>query len=200
MIHWAWGQSDCRLAKEKYKVWCTKRWKFWCYESRMLYKRDPIVALLPGTRLPSRCIATIASTSLQPPPPPPPRGRQCVTVETRHIMISSSQWQLGLKNILTLPSRTLGSWVQIPLEAFIHYSVSDVLCVSGLVTSRSPPYKVSYRLCKGSWNWESGQGPTKYCRVINELINELRTFNWVWIWNGVHSASWVQLRSYLIEK
>jgi hypothetical protein len=21
-----------------------------------------------------------------------------------------------------------------------------------------------------------------------------------WVWNGVHSASWVQLRSYLIEK
>jgi hypothetical protein len=22
----------------------------------------------------------------------------------------------------------------------------------------------------------------------------------LWVWNGVHSASWVQLRSYLIEK
>jgi hypothetical protein len=29
-----------------------------------------------------------------------------------------------------------------------------------------PPSKESYRLCIGSRNWKSGQGPTKGCRII----------------------------------
>jgi hypothetical protein len=31
-------------------------------------------------------------------------------------------------------------------------------------------------------------------------IPDATTFSKKWVWNGVHSASWVQLRSYLEEK
>jgi hypothetical protein len=48
------------------------------------------------------------------------------------------------------PARTLGSWVRIPLEAWMFvcvYSVCVVLCIgSGLVTGWSPS-KESYRMC-----------------------------------------------------
>jgi hypothetical protein len=46
-----------------------------------------------------------------------------------------------------------------------------VLCVRrGLMTGWSPPSKESYRLCIGSRNWKSGQGPRKGCRAITIII------------------------------
>jgi hypothetical protein len=53
--------------------------------------------------------------------------------------ISRSQWPRGLRHEPSSPARTLGSWVGIPLEAWMSYlrslCVCVVLCVgSGLAT------------------------------------------------------------------
>jgi hypothetical protein len=51
---------------------------------------------------------------------------------------SRSQWPRGLRHELSSLARTLGSWVRIPVEAWMSvcvYSVCVVLCVgSGLAT------------------------------------------------------------------
>jgi hypothetical protein len=56
----------------------------------------------------------------------------------------------GLRHELFSPAQTLGSWVRIPLEAWMYvciYSVCPVLCEArGLATGWSPS-KDSYRLC-----------------------------------------------------
>jgi hypothetical protein len=53
-----------------------------------------------------------------------------------------SQWPRSLRYEPSSPARTLGSWVRIPLEAWMSvcvYSVCIVLCVgSGLMTGWSP--------------------------------------------------------------
>jgi hypothetical protein len=61
------------------------------------------------------------------------------------------QWSRRLKHEPSSPSRKLGSWVRIPLEAWM--SVCDLFCVCvvlpvgiGLATDWSPS-KESYRLC-----------------------------------------------------
>jgi hypothetical protein len=46
--------------------------------------------------------------------------------------ICRSQWPRGLRHEMPFPAQTLGSWVRIPLEAWIFvcfYSVCVVLCV-----------------------------------------------------------------------
>jgi hypothetical protein len=84
-----------------------------------------------------------------------------------------SHWTWGVRHELSLLARTLGSWVWIPLRAWMSvcvYSVCIVLCVgSGPETGWSPS-KESYRLCIGSRNWKSGQCPTKGCRGIIIII------------------------------
>jgi hypothetical protein len=51
------------------------------------------------------------------------------------------------------------------------FCVCAVLCAgSGLATGWSPVQE-SYRLCKKSRNWNSGQGPTKDCRTIDRQID-----------------------------
>jgi hypothetical protein len=53
---------------------------------------------------------------------------------------------------LSSPAKTLGSWVRIPLEAWMSVCVHSVFvlsCVQIAALRRAdPPYKESYRLCK----------------------------------------------------
>jgi hypothetical protein len=59
----------------------------------------------------------------------------------------------------------------MPLEAWMStyvYSVFVLCCVQVATLRRADlPSKVSYRLCIGSRNWKSGQGPTTGCRAIH---------------------------------
>jgi hypothetical protein len=81
-----------------------------------------------------------------------------------------SQWPRGLRHELSTPAKTLGSWVRIPLEAWLFvciYSVFVLSCVQVAALRRAdPPSKESYWLCIRLSNWKSGQGPTKGCRAI----------------------------------
>jgi hypothetical protein len=40
-----------------------------------------------------------------------------------------------------------------------------LFCVCAILQRADPPSKESYRLCKSSRNWKSGQGPTNRCRT-----------------------------------
>jgi hypothetical protein len=87
-----------------------------------------------------------------------------------NLMVNSfyrrSQRPRGLRQELSSLARTLGSWIRIPLEAWM-----SVFCVfilyyafyagSGLAT---------YRLCIGWRNSKSGHGPTKGCRAVIIII------------------------------
>jgi hypothetical protein len=80
-------------------------------------------------------------------------------------LISRSQCPRGLRHELPSLARTLGSWVQIPLKAWLSvcvYPVFVFLCVSGgFLWLADPPSKESYRMCIGLKTWKSGLGPTK---------------------------------------
>jgi hypothetical protein len=72
-------------------------------------------------------------------------------------------------------ARTLGSWVRIPLKAWMSILCAHILfvlfCVQATAFRRvDPPSKESYRLCVGSRNRKSDQGPTKGCRDIIIII------------------------------
>jgi hypothetical protein len=64
-----------------------------------------------------------------------------------------SQWPRGLRHEPSPPARTLGSWIQIPLEAWMFvcvYSMFVLFCVWVATLRRAnPPSKESYRLCIG---------------------------------------------------
>jgi hypothetical protein len=85
-----------------------------------------------------------------------------------------------LRRKLSSPAQLLGSWVRIPLKAWMSvcvYSVFVLSCVQGAALRRAdPPSKESYRLCKRSWNWKSGQGPTKGCRAIDRSYVLMKIF------------------------
>jgi hypothetical protein len=82
----------------------------------------------------------------------------CISLRAQDCGTSSSepcrsQWSRGLNHELSSLSRTLGSWVQIPLKAWMSMFVCSVfmlLCV-WVVSLRwaDPPSKESYRLCIG---------------------------------------------------
>jgi hypothetical protein len=56
---------------------------------------------------------------------------------------SRSQWQRSLRDELSSLARTLGSWVRIPLEAWMSVLWTFILCVgSGLATDWSPVQEV----------------------------------------------------------
>jgi hypothetical protein len=82
-----------------------------------------------------------------------------------------SQWPRGLRHELSSPAQTLGSWVRIPLKAWMPvriYSVFVLSCMQVEALRRDdPPSKEFYRLCKRSRNWKSSQGPTKGCRAMD---------------------------------
>jgi hypothetical protein len=84
------------------------------------------------------------------------------------VTVSLSQWPPGLRREISSLTRKLGSWVWIPLKAWMSvcaYSVFMLSCVgSGLATGWSRiqgVLPIAYRL----WNWKRGQGPTKGCRA-----------------------------------
>jgi hypothetical protein len=64
--------------------------------------------------------------------------------------MSRSQWPRGLRHKMSSPAWTLGSWVRIPLEAWMFVCVYSVLsCVSsGLATSWSLVQGVLPIVCK----------------------------------------------------
>jgi hypothetical protein len=63
---------------------------------------------------------------------------QTATNEHSLLMLSRSQWPRGLKHELSSLARTLGSWVRIPLEAWMSVCVYYVFALgSGLATSWS---------------------------------------------------------------
>jgi hypothetical protein len=65
---------------------------------------------------------------------------------------SRQQRPRGLRHELPSPAQTLGSWVRIPLEAWMSvcvYSVFILPCVQvAALRLTDPPSKESYRLCK----------------------------------------------------
>jgi hypothetical protein len=67
-----------------------------------------------------------------------------------------SQWPRGLRHELSSSAQTLGSWVRIPMEAWMSvcvYSVCAVLCVQvASLQWADPRPKESYRMCKISRN------------------------------------------------
>jgi hypothetical protein len=73
-----------------------------------------------------------------------------------------SQWPRGLRHEPSSPTRTLGSWVPIPIESLMSacvFSVCVVLCVgSGLSSGWSPVQGVLLTVCRLR-NLKSGQGP-----------------------------------------
>jgi hypothetical protein len=77
----------------------------------------------------------------------------------RHILCQP-QWPSGLSHEESSLSQTLGSWVRIPLKAWISvcvYSVFVLFCVQVAALRRAdPPSEESYRLCIGLRNWKSG--------------------------------------------
>jgi hypothetical protein len=61
-----------------------------------------------------------------------------------------AQWRRGLRHELSSPAQTLGSWVRIPLEAWIYVCIYSVFVLpyvqeEGLHWA-DPPFKESYRL------------------------------------------------------
>jgi hypothetical protein len=50
-----------------------------------------------------------------------------------------SQWPRGLKHELSSPARTLGSWVQIPLEAWMSLCCVVLFCVYVAALRRAYP-------------------------------------------------------------
>jgi hypothetical protein len=64
---------------------------------------------------------------------------------------SRSQWRRGLRHEQSSPAQTLGSWVRIPLEAWMSvcfYFVFVLFCLYVATLRRADsPSKESYRLC-----------------------------------------------------
>jgi hypothetical protein len=94
---------------------------------------------------------------------------KCTIYETllNDLRDKHSRWQCprGLRHQLSSPAWTLGSWVRIPLEAWMSvcaFILFVLSCVQVTALRRAdPPSKESYRLCIGLRNWKSGQGPTE---------------------------------------
>jgi hypothetical protein len=86
-----------------------------------------------------------------------------------HVIRRWSQWPHGLRHELSLPARTLGSWVWIPFDTWMSlciYCMFVLSCVHVVALRQAePPSKESYWLYKRSRNWKSGQGPTKGCKA-----------------------------------
>jgi hypothetical protein len=113
------------------------------------------------------------------------------------MVASWSQRSCGLRHEPSSPARILGSWVRIPLEAWVSmyvYSVFVVSCVQISPLRRAEPQsKKFYRLCKRSRNWKSGQGPTKGCRDIDvwNHHNHVSQFLIIFVLADRFSGRWI---------
>jgi hypothetical protein len=89
-----------------------------------------------------------------------------------------SQWLCGRRHELSSLTQTLGSWVRIPLKAWMSVLYAFILPLCCRLRRADPPSKESYRLCIGLRNWKSGQGPTKGCRAIDrfQFISKRRRY------------------------
>jgi hypothetical protein len=85
-----------------------------------------------------------------------------------------SQWQRGLRHELSSLARILGSWVRIPLKAWMSvcvYSVFVLPCIgSGLATGWSLVQGVLPTVCRLG-NWKAAKAH-KGCRAIEEEEQE----------------------------
>jgi hypothetical protein len=86
-------------------------------------------------------------------------------------MFCRSQWPRGLRNELSSPAQTLLSWFRIPFKAWMSVSVYSTFVLSFVQVTAlrraDPPSKGSFRLCKRSRKWKTGQGSTKSRRAID---------------------------------
>jgi hypothetical protein len=85
-------------------------------------------------------------------------------------------------------ARRVGSWDQIPLEAWMFmcvYSVFMLFCMQVAALRRAdPPSKESYRLCIGLRNWKSGRSPKRkrkkiYLCLYSSLLDLGRFFSFL---------------------
>jgi hypothetical protein len=118
---------------------------------------------------------------------PFPLTQYCHDLVTATDRLCRPQRPRGLKHETSSPARTLGSWVRIPLTAWMSvcvYSVFVLFCVLIAALWRAdPPSKESNGLCIGLRNWKSDQGPTKDCRAIDRVwIGE-----WIY-WPLIHTT------------
>jgi hypothetical protein len=70
----------------------------------------------------------------------------------------------GQSRTLSSPARILGSWVRIPLEAWMSafFSVFVMSCVKVAALRRAnPPSKESYGMCTRLRNWKKRPGPNR---------------------------------------
>jgi hypothetical protein len=95
----------------------------------------------------------------------PTQCKQALDLGLWHVTMGRSQWPRGIRHELSSPVQTLGSWVQIPLEAWMPVCVYSVFVLSSVQISTlrraDPSSEESHRLWKRWGNWKSGQGPTK---------------------------------------
>jgi hypothetical protein len=89
----------------------------------------------------------------------------------RRRILRRLEWPRSLRHELSSSAQTLGSWVRIPLEAWMSVCVYSVFILSGVQVAAlrraDPPCEESYRLYKKMKKMKSGQGPTEGYRVID---------------------------------
>jgi hypothetical protein len=87
-------------------------------------------------------------------------------------MKSRSQWPRDLRHEMSSLAWTLGSWIRIPLKAWV-----SVLFRVQVETLRraDPPSKDSYRLCKKDYETEEeARDQQKGCRTVDEWMKRER--------------------------
>jgi hypothetical protein len=95
-----------------------------------------------------------------------------VSIDVNDVELCRSQWSRGLMHELSSLARKLGSWVRIPVKAWMSVCVSFVFvcfpvcrqrpCDGFITRPRSATGCV-----KRSRNWKSDQGKTNGCRGID---------------------------------
>jgi hypothetical protein len=112
---------------------------------------------------PSATLSTTNPTWPHPGLNPGPRGGKPATNRLSY----GAVWPRGLRHELSSLTRKLGSWVRIPLKAWLSvlvcvYSVFVLFCMQVEALRRAdPPSTKTYQLCIGSGKWKKGPRPNK---------------------------------------
>jgi hypothetical protein len=86
-----------------------------------------------------------------------------------------SQRQRGLSHELSSFSRTLGSWIRIPLKAWVSVLCLFCVCVRYRSCDGLFPRPRSHTVCaKWLWNWRRHQGLIKGCRATYEWMKKVK--------------------------